>query len=399
MKRKIITSLFLCVCLLVTGAGAFAMENNSEQNMDYSYDDLDVNPLKASDRAILIDNDFSEKDISILGSDAKIVAKLIIDNEFTDEELWNLKNGWVTSRPEAPEENYKRLKSYEVIDGLVQHENGIQFAVPNLVNPNAPTDLTERDSKIDPLRASLEGSGPHVITYSKASYRFNEQTAYVKLPSTTIATELHPNGALIYARPYCMFGAYQTVSPWKGFDTGLVYIKELGGWQLFFKGLGLPWYDTTKVHKLSAGTEVYLHMQMRSDSYVNVIVRNPSDWKIIDQVSYWYNASFNNLPVNIQVTRETTMAQHVRANANSKLLNAKWRAVTLYSASSGLNTLATSTYLQAYNTSERMPWSTALPLYIIAENAYDKTKVKISSATGYYAETVSIDINANPTWQ
>jgi len=266
-------------------------------------------------------------------------------------------------------------------------------AVPNRVNPNAPTELAEQE--LTNSTRNLPGSGPHVITYSKASYKFHQQTGFARIPSVSIVNEgttANPR----YARPYLMYGAYQTVSPWRGFDTGIVYYEELKRWKLFFNGLGTGWWESPTQLNLSAGSEVYLHMAFTSNSFVNVIVRNANTWAILDQVSYWYNGSFTNNPINIELTRETSFAQHVRANANSKLLNARWREVYLYSSSQTV--LATSTYLQAKNTSTRIPWSASLPLYIIGDNAYDKTKIKITSPVAYYSEIVSIDLNINPTW-
>jgi len=90
---------------------------------------------------LLLSNGFSAEDIAILGTDVEVVATLIRRNNFTDEELWHLRNGWVNSRPEVPDEigqQPTRGVTYEVIDGLVQRDDGLIVPVPNRVNINAP---------------------------------------------------------------------------------------------------------------------------------------------------------------------------------------------------------------------------------------------------------------------
>ncbi|KXG78954.1 hypothetical protein [Thermotalea metallivorans] len=268
---------------------------------------------------------------------------------------------------------------------MVQYDNGIEFPVPHRKNANK--DASVNVSTYD-LATTAESTGAHVITYTKPSYKFHEATGYVQLPSVSVqSTSTRIDNSI----PYMFFGGYQTVDPWKGFDAGLCYYKSLGGWKLFVN-TG-QWYENPSGPVIKASNYVdgklYLNMKL-VNGYVRIIVRDPSNWSIIDQIDYYLSPAFTSSPSNIELTREVALAQHSRILDGSKLTNAHWSDVYFYSTT--LTTKATSTYLQSSHPG-RISYSSTYPCYLVGDTLEDKNFITISNPLKYYEEYVTIQMS------
>ena len=247
-------------------------------------------------------------------------------------------------------------------------------------------------SQLNALRSS--SSGLHVITYSNYNHakgKFYQTTGYVTLPDVTSVVSSSSNRT----RPYVMFGAYQDISPWGGFDAGLVYYKEKGNkgtWKLFFNGLNSGWAENadSKGIATNVAKKVYLQMYFQNNGYTTILVREPSTWTIIDQIDYYMGTSFNTNPSKIMITRETALAQDNRLNNGTKMRNTKWEQVYLYS--NLITTTATSEYLLTNTGSNRWSYNNSYPKYIYGDEQSDKSYISITSPSYYYGETVSINI-------
>jgi len=199
-----------------------------------------------------------------------------------------------------------------------------------------------------------------------------------------------------------MFGAYQTVSPYAGCDAGLVYYIDKGAWKLFLNPgdpdewqesddhPGTPADEDNLIKKSEyVNGKVYLQMKL-VNGYVQIIVRKPANWKILDDISYYLNGSFTTNPSNIELTREVALAQSQRHMDGSVMDNAHWSQVYYYKLNSSA-VLSTYDVLQSSHPS-RLQYSSSLPYYLTGDTAADKSCITVynSPLYKYYEEVAKI---------
>lgn len=322
-------------------------------------------------------NGFSQSELSKMNSEVPELYEIVSHNDLTDEQLANLKETFL---------NIRNVDDSDVVEYEVD-ENGIvdmgdeQTVVPNLHKDNSSDSMTRA--------ASSSSTGVHMLTATNQSNRFFKATGYVDLPTVRVKkdpVQLSTGTTQYRSRPYVMFGAY---GPGFGFDSGLTYYQETQSWRLF-RGFGPASTWAEKNISLS-GNSAYLWMELNgSKSLIKVI--DPATWKEVGSLNIPLPAAASMNPSNTAITREVALAQFERADNGDYVKNAHWHDVYYYRNSDGFYTPGTAQYMLS-TWQGMIPYSSSMPKYHIGDNQHDKSKVKITPESNYFAERVDIVLN------
>lgn len=289
--------------MTVVASSAYASSDNPRINSIISDLDLEITEegkgLLSSEVSLLLQSGFTDDDIKKLNYDIRQVANLIRTNKMSTEEIANLKNGFLNSRPEDP-----KLKD----------KNQVGKSLEEVGMPNTLRYKNKTENEI-----LATDTGAHLALFTQPSYKFYEYTGYVNLGS------VHAHSS--NTRPYVMFGGHG--SSGSGVDAGLVYWKESNSWGVFANNG--KWEDGVKKTKIAPSSRVYINFRA-INQYAQVIVRDPNTWNILDEQSVYMGGDFTTNPSNLELVRENTLAQKTRNDDGSYLKNVTWSNVYLYSA-------------------------------------------------------------------
>lgn len=187
---------------------------------------------------------FTTNEMVVLDTDIRQVAQLIEDLDMNSNEIENLKNGFLTSRPTDPEI-------------LLENSHFLSYDEVGIVEPLVEN-TSSRATAFKEIQISL-------FTDPKLN-KFYEQTGFVHLGNAYATSKIY-NNELKYTRPYVILGGHGTTG---SIDTGLVWYQEYNKWMLFMNGtcgwkLGSSFYsngnDMTKTIGTANGSDAYLDMK------------------------------------------------------------------------------------------------------------------------------------------
>ncbi len=318
----------------------------------------------------LKNNGFSKEELSQMSNEIPELYEIVTTNTLNDTQLQNLKETF-TNIHEVDETG---VREYPVDGNGIIDLGEYRSVVPNNKENVGASTMALGDAN----------SGPHAITYTNPTYKFDKVTGYVDLPSV----EIGANPAN-YARPYVFFGAYYTISPYpEGFDAGLVYYQEDQTWRLFRNIGGDDWKE--KYINLKSN-EAYLWMELNgSNTLIKVI--DPVTWEEAGSLSIPVSSLYSKNPNSVEITREVSLAQQIRADNGDCLRDAHWHEVHYYRSSDGFHTEAKPEYLQSSH-SERYQYSSSFPKFLIGDDLNDLSKINIRPEKNYSAEWIDIILN------
>jgi len=324
----------------VVGASAQSIPNETLEvfkelgdieNLDFDKDGI-MN--LASEIKFLRRQGFTDKEIASLGAETIISISTAIKSEnLTEKDIYLIKENYIPSLLAIREENSSmNRKSYPVDEnGIVTKEDGIKIVVPNRdIYLNERKGASSVNSK-ESVSATRSSGGVHLITKTLESKRFYQATGNIQLPNVTSVTNSND-------RPYLFFGGYGSTA---GFDIGLVYCWEYGGWSAFVNAVKYsgrfenPWddhFESGHGRIIKTNKKKNMRLEMFFDNgTVTCRIVDRANWQVYDEISKAITSEFKKNPQNVSISREVSLAQVSRnTNSSSIMREAAWGDVYYY---------------------------------------------------------------------
>ncbi len=312
--------------------------------------DIDKEGIRnlANEIKFLRSKNFSDKEIASLGVETVFsIATAIKTENLTEKDIELIKENYIPSLLKLREEKTGfEKKSYTVDEnGIVTKEDGIQIAIPNSdFYLQKRSEVLNNGPREGTLAAGKPG-GVHIITKTKESKRFYQATGNIQLPNVTSVKNEND-------RPYMFFGGYGNSG---GFDIGLVYCWEYGGWSAFVNAIKYsetlenPWddhFENGHGRIIKTNKKKNMRLEMFFDNgVVTCRIVDRANWQVYDEISKSLTNEFKKNPQTISISREVSMAQKNRnINSSSIMSEAAWGDVYYY-RSNGTNERASSSNL------------------------------------------------------